>query len=78
MQAMTEVNNLFILQVYLDSIPWLDENCDTYCGKERPYVYYEGDPFCVTDANEEGRWTIVDTSIGVNLIDESVTVTCKS
>ena len=63
--------------MYLESYPWLDPSCNSFCGPERPYMYYDGDDFCVTGATEEGRWTVVNTALGETFTDSSVTITCE-
>ena len=50
--------------MYLESYPGVDDSCTVYCGKQRPYMIYDGDKFCVTDATEKGRWQYVDFSAG--------------
>ena len=43
--------------------PGVDPDCTTYCGPNRPYMFYDGDVFCAGDANEVGRWVYVDFSV---------------
>ena len=71
---MAKVNWLSILKVYLESYPWLDDGCTQFCGPERPYMYYDGDDFCVTDATVQGRWIVADTALGETFTDSSVTI----
>lgn len=64
--------------MYLESFPG-DADCTTYCGKQLPYMVYDGDIFCVTDATEKGRWQYVDFSSGGLVTDpEGITTTVDS
>ena len=74
---MAKVIDRFMIQVYLETHPFLDPTCETYCGPGLPYMYYDGDAFCVTDANVEGRWVYIDyTSSTSYSTDPPVIVTC--
>ena len=35
---------------------------------------YEGNPFCVTDATEQGRWLVVDFSVGALVRDPNFSI----
>ena len=37
-----------------------DPNCLNICGPDIVYMRYDGDPFCVTAANVEGRWIYLE------------------
>ena len=68
-----------VTQVYLESYTW-DPNCDLYlCGRDHPYMYYDGDEFCVQDANRLDGWHYVDYSAGGSFSSGPVVVenTCR-
>ena len=66
-------------QVYMESAPAFDPNCQFYCGIDKPYMFYDGDIFCVTDATEKGGWQYVDFSVGTFVTDpEGITTTVKT
>ena len=46
----------------MESAPSHDPNCSYFCGPDKPYMFYDGDSFCVEDANQMGRWVYVDFS----------------
>ena len=55
-----------------------DPNCLNICGPDIVYMRYDGDPFCVTAANVEGRWIYVDFQSPTYLsTDPPMTVTCS-
>ena len=64
---MGNIDNLFMLQVYLESHPFLDPTCETYCGPSLPYMYYNGDSFCAQDANVSGRWYYIEYMNGIGV-----------
>ena len=60
-----------------------DPNCDgkggtqdPFCGKNAPYLYYDGDPFCPEDANDASKWRVVDLSTGTT-VTGLVTIACS-
>ena len=59
----------------MESYPGVDDDCTVYCGKELPYMVYDGDNFCVTDATEKGRWTYVDFNAGGHVTDSEDYIT---
>ena len=61
--------------MYLETHPFLDPTCETYCGPGLPYMYYDGHEFCVTDATEAGKWRYVDYSVGTHIADPAGIVT---
>ena len=58
----------------MESFPFVDPDCQIYCGKSLPYMYYTGTEFCVQDANELGGWIYHDLTTGYYDIDLTMVV----
>ena len=61
--------------VYLES-SIQDPDCMAVCGPLHPYMYYDGNPFCVNDANEQNRWFSVDFTIPAYVQDPTAKANC--
>ena len=68
-------STIFISQVYLESWTAVDPTCATYCGKKLPYMIYDGDKFCATDATEKGKWQYVDFNVFRHVTDPAGSIT---
>ena len=47
----------------MESFPFVDPDCQIYCGKSLPYMYYTGTEFCVQDKVSEAKHTIIAVPI---------------
>ena len=72
-----KVSLTMVLRLIVIVLTRSPHHCVLYCGPQLPYMYYDGDDFCVTKATKEGRWRVSDTSQGIAITDSSVTVTCE-
>lgn len=54
-----------------------DPTCVQYCGKQLPYMFYRGNPFCIEDAKDRNGWFIVDYAIGGYANDQTITADCS-
>ena len=67
--------------MYLESDTRDPPPCSILCGPERPYMYYDGNPFCANDAVEVNRWVFVDFTQGGfetgYVRDPTMTVVCN-